>query len=410
VRQAGSQTYVTLNHTSGFQPGGECNLLMRARLTGELRRDIAANNVRTPLYARISIKTDSPSAAEAIAPDGTTVNMEGAAAEKAKNHPLTTDIVKAQLRKTGNSPFSFPYMDIVLDADASLPLSALNKLRRDTLGAMEKAILEKSEHAPAAPYMPIKKEKRPRPHPLLAAQVFHLEQAHAAAPYVDILYIPAHIGFSGADFPDKTVIAHYPSITTDDELAGLKKQTEPYGCAMIGTLLGLQNAKCADHTLNVTNSESLALLGRLGFARVTFSTELNAAQMNGITVPDGLQTEAVVYGRLALMTSEHCPCQCDGNHCRLHGEVKYLTDRKGAKFPLVRYPSACRVALLNSAPIYMADKLDAVRTDVLRLCFTVEAPGECGAIAKLYRDALAGGDIPKYEGYYTRGHFFRGFA
>ncbi len=236
-----------------------------------------------------------------------------------------------------------------------------------------------------------------------------MEQARAAAPYVDILYIPAHIGFSDADFPDKTVIAYYPPITTDNELTELNKKTKERNCVMTGTLLGLRNAKCADHTLNVTNSASLALLGRLGFTRATLSTELNAAQINDIAVPDGMQTEAVVYGRLALMTSAHCPCQCDGTKCRLQKDVKYLTDRKGAKFPLVRYPSACRVALLNSVPIYMADKLDAIQADVLRLCFTVEPPGACGAIARLYRNALAGGDIPQYEGPYTRGHFFRGF-
>ncbi len=62
--------------------------------------------------------------------------------EKAINRPLTSENVQTQLNKLGDTPFQVKNMTIDMDEDISLPLSSINKLRRE---AIAKLIEEKSK-------------------------------------------------------------------------------------------------------------------------------------------------------------------------------------------------------------------------------------------------------------------------
>ncbi|MEG0829235.1 MAG: U32 family peptidase [Anaerovoracaceae bacterium] len=53
--------------------------------------------------------------------------------EKAINRPLGKEMVEKQLRKTGDTPFAIDNLEIFLEEGISLPISALNKLRRTGL-------------------------------------------------------------------------------------------------------------------------------------------------------------------------------------------------------------------------------------------------------------------------------------
>jgi len=216
------------------------------------------------------------------------------------------------------------------------------------------------------------------------------------------------MGIPPAGLDNKEVYHYYPAITTDAELERLYENCGRRAPVMTGTLLAIENARFADYSFNITNSESLGVLSSFGFERAALSPELNAAQIKALAVPGGMQTEVVVYGRTALMTSEHCPLNCGGAQCLIEKNSARLADRKGASFPLMKYPYACRIAVLNSVPLYMADKLGAVEADVLRLDFTIESPADCLEISKLYRSAVSGGEAPPFKGDFTRGHFFRG--
>ena len=83
----------------------------------------------------------------------------------------------------------------------------------------------------------------------------------------------------------------------------------------------------------------------------------------------------------------------------------------GEKFPL-KCAEGCVCELLNSKPIYMADKLtDLLKLNVgaLRLIFTVENSAECGKIIKDYKMGLSETEALTPAGNtFTRGHFYRG--
>lgn len=72
----------------------------------------------------------------------------------------------------------------------------------------------------------------------------------------------------------------------------------------------------------------------------------------------------------------------------------------------------CNAVLLNSKPIYMADKLnDLLDTGVnrIRLMFTTESYAECDRIIKEYKKAFAGEKVhAPAENTFTRGHYYRG--
>ena len=94
-------------------------------------------------------------------------------------------------------------------------------------------------------------------------------------------------------------------------------------------------------------------------------------------------------------------------NCRVASGRELLTDRMGKRFPLRKTGSGCRVEILNSAPIYMADRLSQVSANVIRLLFTIETPQECVKITREYRDAMAGKPVSPPSDF-TRGHFTRG--
>jgi putative protease len=110
------------------------------------------------------------------------------------------------------------------------------------------------------------------------------------------------------------------------------------------------------------------------------------------------------------MVMENCPLKAS-KKCQ-NGEMAYvLSDRKGQKFPL-KCNMGCSIELLNSKPIYMADKMSdliKLKINALRLIFTVENFAECGKIIGEYKKGLSGEKVfSPPQNTFTRGHFYRG--
>ena len=61
------------------------------------------------------------------------------------------------------------------------------------------------------------------------------------------------------------------------------------------------------------------------------------------------------------MLTENCILKNIGTACPCGG-AGTLTDRKGARFPVVRDGASCRSIVLNAVPLYMADRMDDLRS------------------------------------------------
>ena len=98
-----------------------------------------------------------------------------------------------------------------------------------------------------------------------------------------------------------------------------------------------------------------------------------------------VDTELIVYGRIPLMTFENCPVKAQSK-CSGGKAFNELVDRMNEKFVLM-CGEGCFCELLNSKPIYMADKLSDLfdlGIKFFRLDFTVENENECENIIEEY--------------------------
>ena len=171
------------------------------------------------------------------------------------------------------------------------------------------------------------------------------------------------------------------------------------GLAPIARAMGF--ALRGDFGLEVYNSQAVKEYKRLGFASLTLSFELKLAQVRDIS--KHLDTELITYGRLPLMLMENCIIKNHTGACNCQN-VNILTDRKGARFPVLPAPG-CRNELFNSQKLFLADRAADYRRVGLwaqRLMFTTENPRECVQAAQRYldRNAWAPSD-------YTRGLYYR---
>ena len=305
--------------------------------------------------------------------------------------PLTEDIARRNLSKTGGTPFAARSCSVDLPDDLPVPGSVVNGLRRE---ALDKLLALRSRgngyalHAMAAPeippYIPQKQTVRLRFE--LADQVFLAHGVEAVIlPMEEIERRPELLA------GETPVWAELPQLIWPleeqaalDRLLALKEKGLTDAVAgNVCELILAQRAGLAVHggpTLNVTNTLSLEAYERMGLADTTLSFELPVkmgAKLGG-TRPRGI----LAYGRLPLMQFRACPARgekgCGG--CAGHPE---LVDRKGIVFPM-----ACHgrryTTLLNSVPLYLGDK-SLPPFDFVTLYFTTEDPAACRRIFEGFR-------------------------
>ncbi len=399
---------IELNHSKSFRTGTPVRLLSSAALQQSMQVLIGSNQRRTALFGHVALSPNQPATLTLRTHHSQAVTVTSdSPVQLAQTRALTEEDIRKQLCKTGNTPFAFESLTISLQGDCALPVKSLNELRRNAFSLLEQQICNVSHTC--APYHPATFEVRAPQRPRLSAQVQTPEQALAVLPHIDILYLPSHLDVQAiapqAQQSGVLLAVVAPPVTHELECAA-----HPFP-SQLHTQLCMDGAtRFADASIHTTNRETLLALQRMGYQRVTLHSELNLTQIAQLPVPQGLQTECIVYGHLPLMITAHCPVSCDGRHCTLAQHKQSLQDRKGVLFPLRRIAAnPCRICIYNSVPLFMADELSKVKADVLRLLFTIEAPQDCKKIALCYQSALQGEAVtPPLT--YTRGHFHRGIT
>ena len=301
----------------------------------------------------------------------------------------------------------------------SLPLSALNDLRRQSLAALSQQRVAPPERR-TLPFHTGVRYENPKQPPCLTLSVSDADQVTdqllQAGPAR--IYLPADVGAAHPELAERCQKAGVepavllPRVCWDrerDKLAGQLAALKEQGVsiAMAGTLGVAEQAMeqgftvWGDYGLGVYNSQSLKELKRLGFAGCTASFELKLAQIRDLS--KAVPMELIAYGRLPLMITENCIVY---NHAGQHvcGDGLRLVDRKGARFPVVK-AWGCRNEILNAKTLFLADKAaDYARLGLwgARLMFTTESPEDCVRILRRYQ-----GQRGWQPGDYTRGLYYR---
>ncbi len=390
-------------------------LFARARATYE-----NGENRKEPVQFFAKICAGQPAQAAVQDREGRLVTVEGPEPESAVNVPLTREKVAGQLSRTGGTPYACEKAVVRIDEGLSLPLSALNAMRRQALEELSRQRVALPERR-TGPFRPgVRYESRRQP-PVFTLSLRRAEQLSdqllALSPA--LIYLPVEELSAHPELLERTRAAGVPvgvalpRICWDREwpqvkeaLVDLKKRGVDQ--ALCPTWDGVERAlqlglrARGDFGLNTFNSQALKQLRQMGLESATLSFELKLAQIRDLS--KAIDTEFIAYGRLPLMITENCIVY---NHSGQHtcAGVNQLVDRKGERFPVVK-AFGCRNEILNAKKIFLADKAaDWQRLGLwaARLQFTTENAAECVQVLSRY---LGQGRYQPND--YTRGLYYRG--
>ena len=389
-------------------------LYAQARTTYE-----SGENRKEPVRMFALIQPGQPAQVAVQDRQGRVAQVEGPVPEEARNVPLTREKVESQLSRTGGTPFGCERATAKVADGLSLPLSALNDLRRRALEELSKQRDIRPQRR-KTDYQPGVRYENPREAPVftislrtagqLSGELLRLRPA--------LIYLPAGELAAHPEAADRCRAAgvplavSLPRICTDGELPQLERDlvaVRELGIteALAGTWGAVRRAQRmdfqvrGDYGLGVYNSQAMKELRRLGLLSATLSFELKFPQMRDIS--KAIPAEFIAYGRLPLMITETCIIH---NHSGQHtcGNVNLLTDRKGERFPVVK-AWGCRNEILNSKKLFLADKQkdwQKLGLWAARLMFTTENAPECAQVLERYLDQ------GKYQpNDFTRGLYYR---
>ena len=361
-----------------------------------------------------------------------TVSAQGEAAEKAQKSPLDTERLRAQLSKTGGTPYYIKNVSLDTDADAFMPISAVNTLRRECIDTLRaKRIRAAHDAAVLKPYTVPEYAMSAARAPRITVQSDNasLLRELLSAGADDGVYFPADLRASALEGADiDGMFLYLPPVAQTRTLDVLyefavKNADRLKGVYItnIGQLLkNWPGENRFDFALNIANSPALEFLD-VGNRIYTPSPELTSREIAAF----GGRKELLVYGRLPLMHLRHCPLNAarrGGLHtaCRACDTAKNgkrlddctLTDRMNVRFPLRRLASddGCTIDVLNSVPLSLAqhteklpaceswrlifDRADYAAARRITLAYASLARGECTDTSVLPESI-------------TTGHYFR---
>ena len=405
---------------SGFTDGYFVNKTGRGMMTYDNPSNVAENkftdealkrcradieNKRIPVKIEANLSEYKPLMLKITDIDGKHVTVSGdVIAEIAQNKPLTEERLKDQLLKLGQTPFVADSVDVYLDDGIILPISEINSVRRKAIDELIKKRISIKDRK-INDYNPDFKNISVK-NPFLSAKVRNIEQAKVCIDNgIKRIYAPLDVIKSLCDYRDSVEFIQFMPVIDKEG----KNNVEVIGDSILVSSLGQTNVKdkkyYADYRLNVFNSFSLDALE--DFSCVTLSPELSINEINSLR--KSIDTELIVYGRLPLMTFENCPVKAHSK-CDRGKSYNELIDRMNERFVLM-CGEGCFCELLNSKPIYMADKFSDLKDlDIksFRLDFTVEKEDECQFVINEYKKALNGEKTkPAKENTFTRGHFYK---
>ncbi len=287
--------------------------------------------------------------------------------EEAVKRPLTEEAVRKQLTKTGGTPFYITELKIELDYNISLPVSALNKLRREALDRLSRTILDSYleyrinnfETDGFKPHIAAEKRRYAR---------FASAKIGTGFKELDLCFVPVNStdeditrliskGFKiGVEIP-RTLFSREKAVT--DNLRRLKKLgISDVLCNNLAAVYIAKKEGMIIHGgfgLNFTNTLDLLWAESYGFRDTELSFEIKSDRIQrlGGNIPRGI----ISYGYIPVMITRNCPNHSVGKTCKDCGGKSKMKDRLGKSF--IFYCDGNATEILNTLPLDVVDYFDA---------------------------------------------------
>ena len=376
------------------------------------------------------------------------VEVFGQTASQPKNRPMTAEDFEKQLRKTGNTPFEFEELKILMDGEVFVPNGAINELRRNGLEALEKAAI--SKYRRTASKKPEKRkdsikgisEEPENWQPAFHVSVETKEQLNAVldSDLPESIYVDSSCMsmteladyFKKPEFSDilkkQGLLYILPPVFRMETAA---RYTEEYkrlkeipwtgfvvkNLESYQWLLKMKNKLpvIIDANLYTFNSRAAAFWkSQPNVLYETLPVELNAKELKMRGCEDA---ELIVYGHLPMMTSAGCVYK-SLKHCRKSDKRTFgpedfyrIKDRKNMKFAVKPVCQECYNVIYNSQPLSflnLRDQVAALAPGSLRLSFTMENEVQTKDVLNRFeKDYIHKFRVEEFADF-TRGHFKRG--
>ena len=376
----------------------------------------------------------------------------------AQKRPVLKEDVLKQLNKTGNTPFYFETISVIMDDNVFVSLKVLGEIRRDVLILFQKQLEDLSN--PRIQMQSIQdacirdkcnfqvitssdkndetihKKKLSDRYRICCQnleQLLVLLQILPQYPQIAAIEINAFLLRELSDdlidrlkeikkhemdcylffppvFRQKTAdwFLPYRNLLASDLFDG-------FFCNSLDTLSflresGLHDNKVllADYGLYVFNHKAMNFLSRYGISGMVVPYELTYYEWLDIQKKDwdkstsAFCSEYLVYGYLPFMRAANCIKNTFGK-CNHKNEVITIKDRVHKDISVFNQCEVCENTIYNSIPLSLHGETDKIKADYFRISFTIENKSQMIRVLDLFmkkqKDAL-------YE--YTKGHFKKG--
>jgi len=354
--------------------------------------------------------------------------------QRAQNSGITKERLKQQLEKTGSTPFAFDDLTIQTSESGTIPISVINQLRRELLEKLalkrrnphqNRTLSEKETNLKTT-------QSKENSDKKLTVSVRNLNQLRVVCTMdeVQTIYFKGALTLKQAieiaSASGKELIPQISRVMEDVVIEKIRNLLWELGIKRVmvgeyGTFEALRRdfEVMTDYSIHTNNALNLAMLADFGAIGSTFSYEITSSKMRKLAKNSPLPLEAVVFTRVPLMITKHCPIKthhqsddgsCKGKYCNVtHG----LRDRKGKIMPMIR-SGKCKIEILNHEPLILIEQLNelaASGVNSFRLEFTTENEEEIKTTIQAFDLALRSENVDKAwlaRHKYTKGHYNRG--
>ncbi len=342
---------------------------------------------------------------------------------RAQNRAVTVEALREQLGRLGNTPYELHDLDIQVEGAPFVPVSMLNRLRRDAVKKLQEVQSDLGDFAVLDGYQVLRKTLstvHPEVKEALDEPAIHLlvrtpEQLNAAVElrpasitldYLDLYGlrpsvervkssgVPVRVASPRVLKPGEARISNFLSSL---DCAILVRST-----AVLHALKELGTKRLiGDFSLNAANSLTAETYRQLGVTRLAPTHDLNAEQVSGLARRvGGIFIEAIAYHHLPVFHTEHCVfCRflssgttyrdC-GRPCEKHRVA--LRDKNGRSHPVMA-DVGCRNTVFGAEAQEASEHLRSWLNAGIRhfrLEFVHESARQVSEVFRAFESALAG--------------------
>ena len=348
--------------------------------------------------------------------------------EVAKKSGLERERVIENISKTGDSIFRVKNIDLDLDENAFLPISAINELRREATKILENKILEGSIDRFEIENKNFEKKNKDKKSKIKVFFNKFKDLENSSLKDIDEIIIRAKdLEKFNKKYENREVSIFLDKFYSYYELENLREyilKNQNVRGIWVNNLSEYYIFKDdgleinGDIGLNVFNKVTSDFLCNLGLKSITLSPELNSRQIQKIINKNDAEINVISYGRVPVMTMKHCPfsviknCKNEKNCPTCKYKNYLLRDEKNVDFEVLRQNTFTEI--FNSYPILLDGYVNKLLENKVNLLILAdEFTDDVVKLYKNYKEDDFKKIKKKLENKYqqvTKGHINRGIV